>query len=335
MADASGVRRGVVLVTGAAGFIGSHVCEALLARGEAVVGLDNFDPFYPRAFKEHNLAAVDAAARRLGGGWSFIEADVTDPSAVAAVMASHRPEGVIHLAAKAGPRVSVHDPVGYAHANVTGTAVVMHEAARAGCARLVAASSSSVYGQCALERFPEDLPCTEPVSPYAATKRAIELLGQVHRAHTKMPTAMLRFFTVFGPRQRPDLGAALFLRRIGSGQGIDMFGDGTMARDCTYIDDIVRGVLAAYDRIAAHGYRVWNLGGDRPVALSELIDTVARVVGRAPIITRKPMQAGDVMRTAADLTRSRAELGFAPSVALEEGLRRQWAWMQSLPAGLR
>ncbi len=319
--------RGTVLVTGAAGCIGSHVSEALLQRGQPVVAIDNFDEFYPRAMKERNVADIRTTADSVKRALTFIEGDITDVATMRRLFEQHKPTSVIHLAAKAGPRVSVHDPVGYAHANVTGTAVVLDEARRAGVVRMVIASSSSVYGNCTLERFPETYDACEPVSPYAASKRACELMGFAHWTITKMPTALLRFFTVYGPRQRPDLGAALFLRKIGAGETIDMFGDGTMARDATYIDDIVRGVLAAHDRIDRFGYRIWNLGGDNPVVLTTLIAACAKACGREPIISHKPMQPGDVQRTAADLTRSRAELDFRPTVALEEGLKRQWAWM--------
>jgi UDP-glucuronate 4-epimerase len=168
----------------------------------------------------------------------------------------------------------------------------------------------------------------EPISPYAATKRATELLCFTHHERTRMPTACLRFFTVFGPRQRPDLAIAKFMRKIAAGESIEMYGDGTSSRDYTYIDDIVAGVLAAYDRVPAFGYRVWNLGGSRPIALRELIAAIGRVAGRSPTIVQKPQQPGDVERTFADLTRSKAELGFEPRTTLEAGLARQWEWIR-------
>jgi nucleoside-diphosphate-sugar epimerase len=307
-----------VLVTGAAGFIGSHVCEALLRRGERVVGVDNFDPFYARAIKERTRDALLAA------GGVFVEADITDAAAMRTLFARERPAGVIHLAAKAGVRPSIEDPAGYARANVLGTAVIQEAAARAGCARLVVASSSSVYGNAPSVPFREDQDVSQPISPYAATKRAGELIGYTHHLLTGMPTAQLRFFTVYGPRQRPDLAIAKFMRAIARGEPVTLFGDGSMSRDYTYIDDIVAGVLASYDRIPAHGYRVWNLGSDAPVALHDMLRTIERVVGRDAIVRREPMQPGDVLRTWADLTRSRAELGYAPSTPFEEGVRLQW-----------
>lgn len=320
-----------VLLSGVAGFIGSHVAEALLARGDAVLGVDNFDPFYSRSVKTSNLAAVQAAAERTGTEFEFVEADIADPVAMRRLF-GRRPAGVIHLAAKAGVRPSIADPVGYVRANVLGTQVMLEESSRAGCSRVVVASSSSVYGNAASAPFAETMDVSEPISPYAATKRACELAGFTFHRLTNVPTAMLRFFTVFGPRQRPDLAIQSFLGRISRGETLDVFGDGTTSRDYTYIDDIVAGVLAAYDRIPGHGYRVWNLGGSAPVTLREMIATIGRVVGREPKVVHKPMQPGDVERTWADLTRSSAELGYRPTVGFEEGVRRQWAWARSRPS---
>lgn len=309
-----------VLVTGAAGFIGSHLVERLSAMGHRVVGVDNFDPFYPRATKERMLAEV----WRSVPGFELIEADITDAGAMRRVFERGRIDGVIHLAAKAGVRPSIADPVGYAHTNVTGTAVVMQEAHRAGCARIVIASSSSVYGNNAKTPFAETDDVSGPVSPYAATKRACELIGHAHWSLTKMPTAMLRFFTVFGPRQRPDLAIAQFMEKIARGEEIVAFGDGSMSRDFTYIDDIVSGVVAAYERIDRFGFRVWNLGHNHPVRLSEMIETIGRVAGKPPRVRWTERQPGDVDTTWADLTRSRAELGYEPRVGFEDGVGRQW-----------
>lgn len=311
-----------VLVTGAAGFIGSHVCARLVAEGRRVVGVDNFDPFYPRSAKESNLREIADA------NLEFVEADIGDAGAMRAIFERMKPEGVIHLAAKAGVRPSIADPAGYMHANVTGTAVILSEATRAGCRRVVAASSSSVYGNAPEVPFRETMDVNAPISPYAASKRACELIGSTHHHLTKMPVAMLRFFTVYGPRQRPDLAIALFLGRVSRGETITQMGAGTTSRDYTYIDDIVGGVLASYARIDAYGYRIWNLGNSSPVSLDAMIATIGRVVGKVPVIDRKPAQAGDVERTFADLTRSREELGYEPTVSFEEGVTRQWEWMR-------
>ncbi|CAG0963634.1 UDP-glucuronate 4-epimerase [Phycisphaerales bacterium] len=313
-----------ILITGAAGFIGSHVAQAVVRMGGRVVGVDNLDPFYPRSCKEANLRELAASA-----SFEFVESDIADARAMRGVFGRVRPAGVIHLAAKAGVRPSIADPVGYAHANITGTAVIQQAAAESGCDRLVVASSSSVYGNSLTAPFSETQDVNEPISPYAATKRATELIGHTHWKLTGMPTAELRFFTVYGPRQRPDLAIAKFLGAVAKGEPVTLFGDGSMSRDYTYIDDIVAGVLAAYDRIPAHGYRVWNLGGNHPVALGEMLATVERVVGKKAVVKRGPMQPGDVLRTWADLTRSSAELGYSPRTPFEEGVEKQWAWLKA------
>lgn len=313
-----------VLVTGAAGFIGSHVCEALLARGARVIALDCFDDFYPRAQKERNLREVEAggAAPML----SVVEADLCDERAMAALFEERRPTGVVHLAARAGVRPSIERPALYAHVNVFGTSVLLEAARRSGCDRFVMASSSSVYGNNEKVPFAETDDVNQPISPYAATKRSCELIAHTFHHLYAMPVACLRFFTVFGPRQRPDLAISKFMRLIDSGEEIPMFGDGSTSRDYTFIDDIVLGVLASYEQIGRHGFRIWNLGGSHPVALSEMIEAIASVVGKPARVKSLPMQPGDVERTFADLSRSRAELGFAPKTSFEEGLREQWRW---------
>lgn len=315
-----------ILLTGAAGFIGSWTAQRLIAAGRPVVGVDNFDPFYSPEVKATNLSQVEQSAPV--GLWTFVRADIANAPAMRELFDRVKPQGVIHLAAKAGVRPSIEDPVGYSRANVLGTTVVLDAARRAGCERIVVASSSSVYGNSPKVPFAETDDVSEPISPYAATKRACELMGYTHWKLTQAPVAMLRFFTVFGPRQRPDLAIHAFLGRIARGETIRMFGDGTTSRDYTYIDDIVTGVVAAYDRIDRHGYRVWNLGGSAPVSLLEMIATIGRVVGKEPRIQRGPMQPGDVERTFADPSRSALELGYKVTTGFEEGVRRQWAWMR-------
>jgi UDP-glucuronate 4-epimerase len=314
-------------VTGAAGFIGSHVCERLLSQGFAVVGLDNFDPFYDPSIKRGNLACIDAAERgSTPRRFEFVETDVADAGAMHSLFTRIRPVGVIHLAGRAGVRPSIADPVGYSRANVTATTVLLDAAKHAGCERFVLASSSSVYGNSPDAPFREEQPVTTPVSPYAATKAACELIAHTHWHLTRMPTACLRFFTVYGPRQRPDLAIQTFMLKIARGQPLELFGEGT-SRDYTYIDDIVDGVLESYRRIDRFGYRVWNLGGNHPVGLDEMVRGIMDVVGREVPITRKPMQPGDVVRTWADLTRSAADLDYSPKVGFSEGLRRQYNWI--------
>lgn len=310
-----------ILVTGAAGFIGSHVCRALLARNARVVGIDNLDPFYDPAIKER---ADERTRTQHPHTYTPVRADINDTPRIESLLNEHRVEGIIHLAAKAGVRPSIEDPIGYAHANVTGTASVLHAASRAGCARVIIASSSSVYGNNTKVPFAEDDPVENPISPYAATKRACELLGYSHHRLTGTPIAMLRFFTVYGPDQRPDLAISKFMKLLRAGKPIPMFGNGNTSRDYTFIDDIVSGVLASYQRIDTHGYRIWNLGGNAPVTLNHLIASIGRVAGTEPAIEHRPPQAGDVERTWADLTRSATELGYSPRTTLESGLRAQW-----------
>lgn len=317
-----------ILVTGAAGFIGSHVAESLLARGASVVALDNFDSFYDPSLKRMNILELERVASRVQAKFRLIEADIRDERAIAAVFERQRFDGVIHLAARAGVRPSIAEPALYASVNVVGTSVLLEAARRAGCARFVCASSSSVYGNNRRVPFSETDPVDHPISPYAATKKACELIGHTFHHLYGMPVAMLRFFTVFGPRQRPDLAISLFMRKISRSEPIPVFGDGTMSRDYTYIDDIVAGVIAAYERIPAHGFRVWNLGGHRPVTLSAMIEAIEHTVGQRAQIDRRPTPPGDVERTFADLQRSAAELGFTPSTTFEAGLARQWQWMK-------
>ncbi len=311
-----------IIITGAAGFIGSHTARAVLARGGTVLGLDNLDPYYDAAIKRRNLASLGSPR------FEHRECDIRDAARVSAAFDAFRPDTVIHLAARAGVRPSIADPAGYALTNIVGTQHILDAAERVGCKRIVCASSSSVYGDNPKTPFAETDPVDAPISPYAATKKACELIGHAHHHLTGAGVAMLRFFTVFGPAQRPDLAISLFLSSISAGRPVRLFGDGSTSRDYTFVDDIVAGVLAACERIDAHGYRVWNLGGDHPITLAELVDTVAAVVGRAPVIERLPMQPGDVQRTWADLTRSRAELGYRPATPIRDGIEAQYRWMR-------
>ena len=310
-------------MTGAAGFIGSHLVEALSAQGDEIVGIDNFDPFYPRAMKEQNLVEVGKPQ-----GFSFREQDMLDVPALRALLT---PDTVIvHLAAKAGVRPSLADPVGYARANVTGTAAVLEAARQAGVSRIVFGSSSSVYGDSTPVPFREDAVATAPVSPYAATKRAGELfLGAVAPIYG-FRAASLRFFTVYGPRQRPDLAIHAFARKMVEGRTLTLFGDGTQARDYTYCDDIVAGVLAAiaWTATAPVGVEHFNLGGSRSIPTEAMVAEIARALGVEPKIEWGPMQPGDVQRTAADLTKSGAVLGYAPKTPFPEGIRRFIRWFR-------
>ncbi len=321
-----------VLVTGCAGFIGSHVAAALIQRGRRVVGVDNFDPFYSRELKERNLERVRNAALAAGNQaaarFEMIDGDLCEPSLVESLFNGREIDGVIHLAAKAGVRPSVEDPPAYANANVLATSILLHHASIAKVKRCVIASSSSVYGNGASVPFHEGLDVGEPISPYAATKRACELIGYTHWHLTKMPTAMLRFFTVYGPGQRPDLAINLFMRKALANEPITLYGALESSRDYTFIDDIVLGVLSAYDRIDQFGYRVWNLGGAAPVTLGALVKAIGIVAGTPLLTVQGPSRPGDVDRTFASLERASAELGFTPRTTLMDGLAAQWAWMR-------
>jgi UDP-glucuronate 4-epimerase len=312
-----------VLVTGAAGFIGSHVMEALVRRGDEVLGIDNFDPFYPRVVKERNLAELGPPT-----GFCFSEQDMLDVEPLRRQLTAETV--LVHLAAKAGVRPSLADPVGYARANLTGTAAVLEAARRAGVSRIVYGSSSSVYGDSTPVPFREDAAAVQPVSPYAATKRAGELLLSSVAGIYRFRAASLRFFTVYGPRQRPDLAIHAFTRKMVEGQAITLFGDGTQSRDYTYCDDIVAGVIAAIDwtEAAPLGVEQFNLGGNRSVTTEAMVAEIAQALGLEPRIEWAPMQPGDVQRTVADLTKSGATLGYAPHTPFPEGIRRFVAWFR-------
>lgn len=310
------------LVTGAAGFIGSHVCEALVARGDAVTGVDNFDPFYARAVKESNVAALRASS-----GFRLVEADcAADPLPVDGV------DGILHFAARPGVQPSLADPAGYVRANVEGTARVLDAARRAGVTRVVFASSSSVYGVDTLAPFAEDARAVRPISPYAATKRAAELLTYTFTHLYGLRIANLRFFTVYGPRQRPDLAIHKFTAAVWHGRPIRMRGDGSSARDYTFVSDAVAGVLAALAWTAeapAGAWDAFNIGGGDRVRLDRLIALIGRATGRTPRIEREPDQAGDVPLTDADLRHAGAVLGYHPRVGIEAGLAEFVRWYEA------
>lgn len=311
-----------VLVTGGAGFIGSHVCEHLLARGDEVTVLDNFNDFYAPALKRENAAALRGAR--------VVEGDIRDAGLVARLFAEGRFEGVVHLAAMAGVRPSLLDPLLYTDVNIRGTQVILRELERRPEVKLAFASSSSVYGANDRVPFREDDDIHRPISPYAATKRAGELLCYTHHHLYGTPISALRYFTVFGPRQRPEMAIHAFVRLCLARRPIPFFGDGTTRRDYTYVADIVDGTVRALDR--AQGFEVYNLGESRTISLSELIAAVGRACGVEPILDRKPMQPGDVLVTYADVSKARARLGYDPHTTLEEGLERFLEWYRARPA---
>ena len=311
-----------VLVTGGAGFIGSQVVAALLARGDSVTVLDCFDDAYDPALKRANLAGTSARV---------VDGDLRDLDTVRAALGDA--EAVVHLAARAGVRESLEDPLLYESVNVRGTAVVLEALRRQGRARLVFASSSSVYGARADGgRFTESDPADTPVSPYAATKRAGELVCHAAHAAWGTPVTCLRFFTVYGPRQRPAMAIAKFFRLIREGRSLPVFGDGSAIRDFTFVEDAVRAVLAAVDR--PRGFQVLNVGSDAPVRLDALIHAIGAAAGAPAQLEHLPLQNGDVPRTHADVSRARAALGWSPQVSLSEGLARYAGWVDAgMPRG--
>lgn len=311
-----------VLVTGAAGFIGSHLAERLVTAGDRVVGLDNFCDFYRPDYKRANLVRLESS-----GSFELAEMDLREGEALYRKVEETGPDAVIHIAAMAGVRPSIENPLLYTEVNVNGTMNVLSACVRHDVKKLIFASSSSVYGNNEKVPFHEDDPVDRPISPYAATKRSCELIAHTSWHLDRLPVACLRFFTVFGPRQRPDLAIYKFLRMVARGEEIPVFGDGSSSRDYTFVDDIVDGILGAMDR--HEGYRIYNLGGSSPVSLADLIETIERAVGKKARIRRLPMQPGDVDRTSADVGRARAELGYSPSTPLDEGIRRQYEWMRS------
>lgn len=311
------------IVTGGAGFIGSHVVDRLLAEGAEVTVVDNFDPFYDRSFKEQNLHEALRSSR-----CRLIKLDIRDAAGVDALIGEFRPDAIIHLAARAGVRPSIEDPGLYADVNVTGTVRWLEAASR--CEprpRFVYASSSSVYGDRRDAPFRETDPVDLPISPYAATKKACELLAFTFHHLYGLPVTGLRFFTAYGPRNRPDLAIARFTRMIDRGEPVPMYGDGTTRRDYTFVADIVDGILRAVER--CDGHRVYNLGNSHPVELRQLIDEIAAALGKPAIIRRLPEQPGDVRLTFADIGRASAELGYSPSTSLREGLSRYVAWYRA------
>ncbi len=315
-----------ILLTGAAGFIGSHVAEALLAAGHRVTGIDNFDPFYSRSAKENNLAAA-----KQHPGFIFHELDITDDVRISKVLTDHY-DAIIHLAAKAGVRPSIEQPVAYQQTNVTGTQHLLEFARARGINRFVFASSSSVYGINRQVPWQESDSMLHPISPYASTKISGELMGHVYSHLYGIRFLALRFFTVFGPRQRPDLAIHAFAKKMIRQQPIQMFGDGSTRRDYTYVADIVQGVLHAllYEQ---SDFEIFNLGNCRTISLQEMIETLEDVFKVKAIIEHKPEQPGDVPQTFADIEKASRLLGYQPITPFREGLVhfKDWLLQQNYP----
>jgi UDP-glucuronate 4-epimerase len=311
-----------VLVTGGAGFIGHHVVSALLQRGDDVVVLDDLNDFYDPAVKRRNLA--DLAALE-GGALTVVEGDIVEPDDVEKAFTGGV-DRVVHLAARAGVRPSLEHPALYQRVNVEGTVNVLEAARRHEVGKVVLASSSSVYGTNAKVPFAEDDPIFNAISPYAASKLATEALGQVWHHLYGTDVVALRFFTAYGPRQRPDLAIHRFARLMLAGRPLPFFGDGSSARDYTFVGDIADGVVAALDRPL--GFEIVNLGGSRTVRLDELVSLLEDALGVRAVLDRRPDQPGDVPVTYADTTKARRLLGFTPEVPITEGLAQFVAWLR-------
>ncbi len=314
------------LVTGGAGFIGSHVCEQLLAQGHAVWVFDDLNDFYDPAIKRATLKTVGQPGRP----FTFIHGDLTDRSAVDAALGSARFDQIIHLAARAGVRPSLEEPALYQRVNVEGTVNLLEAARLNGVKKVTIASSSSVYGVNARVPFSESDPIFSAISPYAASKLACEALGHVYHHVYGLDIAMLRFFTVYGPRQRPDLAIHKFARLISAGKPIPVFGDGSAARDYTYISDTVSGVLACTQR--EFGFEIFNLGESQTVTLSRLIELLERALGQKAILNRQPDQPGDVPITYANIDKARKRLGYNPTIKIDEGIPKFVQWFRSREA---
>ena len=318
-----------ILVTGAAGFIGFHVSRALLARGERVLGIDNVNDYYDVRLKEARLAALRASE-----GFDFARADIADRAAVNAAVARERESitGIVHLAAQAGVRYSLVDPYAYVQANVMGQVVIL-ELCRTlpRLEHIVYASSSSVYGGRTEIPFPVEARVDSPVSLYAATKRAGELIGHVYGHLFVVPATGLRFFTVYGPWGRPDMAAYIFTKAIFEGRPVTLFNHGRMKRDFTYIDDVTSAVLAVLDHPPPGGkgvvpHRLYNIGNNRAEALTACVAALERATGRKAVIEHAPMQPGDVAETWADIAAIRRDHGFEPKTSIAEGIPRFVAW---------
>lgn len=321
-----------ILVTGAAGFIGSHVVDALLRRGDRVVGLDNFDPYYDPARKRANLTAVEQAAG--GGSFRFVEIDLRHRDRLADLFRHETFDGIVHLAAMAGVRPSVDHPELYYDVNVLGTLRLLEGALGrlAGntpsvLPTFVLASTSSAYGATGIIPFIETDPCNGPLAPYAASKRAAELLAFTFHHNFKLPVTVLRFFTVYGPRNRPDMMAYKLADQFFSGRSVPLYNGGRMYRDWTYVADIVQGIVAALDRPL--GYEIINLGRGEPVCLADFVACFESLAGRKASLVSAPAPDTDMVSTHADINKARRLLGYAPTTSVGDGVRLLWDWYLS------
>jgi len=325
-----------ILVTGAAGFIGSHTVDALLARGDRVIGLDNLNDFYDPARKHANLQEIEQGIVQSGqpNRFTFIEGDIRERSLIARLFAEYHFDGIVHLAAMAGVRVSIEDPHLYYDVNLTGTLVLLDAAVgRKGATATVSpmpnfvfASTSSVYGQTRQIPFVPEDPCDRPLAPYASSKRGSELLGFSYHHLYGLSFTALRFFTVYGPRGRPDMMAYKVLDNIFLGREVPLYNSGNMHRDWTYVKDIVSGIVAAVDRPL--GYDIVNLGRGEPVLLADFVKHIEQLAGRPAHLVPAPMPDADISYTFADISKTATLLGYAPKVSVPEGVEKFWEWYQ-------
>ncbi|MHC4534647.1 MAG: SDR family NAD(P)-dependent oxidoreductase [Planctomycetota bacterium] len=308
-----------VLITGAAGFIGSHLCERLLDEGFSVVGIDNFDDFYDPQIKHDNISNC-----LKNKNFKLIEADIREKTDMDKAIGSV--EIIVHLAAKAGVRQSITEPLLYSDVNINGTMVLLEAAIKHKVGKFIFASSSSVYGNNEKVPFSEDDNVDFPISPYAATKKACELICHTYHHLHGINLTCLRFFTVYGPRQRPDLAIHKFSKLIEQDKSIPVYGDGSMMRDFTYIDDIIDGTIAAMNK--CKGFNIYNLGESHPITVNDLISAIEKALGKQAIREYIPLQPGDVNRTYADITKAARELGYNPSTPIPDGLTKFVAWLR-------
>ncbi|MCX8118866.1 MAG: GDP-mannose 4,6-dehydratase [Desulfobacterota bacterium] len=310
-----------VLVTGGAGFIGSHLCERLLRAGHGVICLDNFDPYYDPHLKLRNVEAIH---KKFPDAFTLVTGDIRNRDHLVDLFKTYRPEAVFHLAAKAGVRPSIADPLLYEDVNVRGTLILLELCREFETPQFIFASSSSVYGENQKVPFSEDDPDLLPVSPYGITKRAGELFCFNYHSLFGMQIACLRIFTAYGPRQRPEMAIHKFTALIDRGEEVPVYGDGSSKRDYTYIDDLIDGMMAVLER--HRGFEIYNLGESRTTSLIELIRLIEENLGKKAKILSLPFQPGDVSITYADITKARQKLGYRPKVPIEEGIKRFVGW---------
>lgn len=313
-----------ILVTGGAGFIGSSLVDSLINEGHNVVCLDNFNDYYDVSIKEKNVSIHIS-----NPNYELVRGSIEDKNIVDNLFKRHQFDIVVHLAARAGVRPSIEAPLEYIKTNIYGTTIILDAMQRYGVAKMIFASSSSVYGNCTADKFSEDLKISEPISPYAATKSACEQICYTYHHLYGIKVVCLRFFTVYGPRQRPDLAIRKFVEKIDKGEPIQMYGDGNTCRDYTFILDIVDGIkrAIAYDK---SGYEIFNLGGGEPITLVRMIETIEKVIGKKAFIDRMPMQPGDVIKTVCDWSKAEKLLGYSPHTDFETGIRKFIDWKRSI-----